>query len=497
MPQPARPVVSNTAEAVAQVAPRSVSAPQSLEPTKRGKSRVRRRRVATAAGEQLAQQDEAKRKAPSWLVSFIFHVALLLILALIPIQDLVKGPLTLVLGGGGTEGDSFELQGAELSIETEVPELEETASLETTEVSDILQEISIPDLVTAESNTPADISVDVIPFGIREGLSGRTGPLRDALLSKFGGSAETEEAVELGLQWLAKQQKSDGSWSLQGPYSDGGSSENKTAATAMALNAFLGAGYTHKEGKYRSNVDLGMKYLIRRQNSEGFFSHREPSRQQMYAQAIASITVIEAFGMTGDESLRSPAMKAIAFAEWSQSPKKGWRYNPREDSDLSVTGWFLMALQTARMAGLPVDNEKLSSISEFLDSVAFEDDTRYAYNDFEAPSLSMTAEGLLCRIYLGWTRTDPALLAAIKDDLLPRRPALGDPEYSVYYWYYATQVMHHVGGTLWDRWNEAMKATIPSMQEKAGKGGSGWTPRCWPTPAPGHQTGSNPCPLRG
>ncbi|MEM8734558.1 MAG: hypothetical protein AAGG44_10075, partial [Planctomycetota bacterium] len=47
---------------------------------------------------------------------------------------------------------------------------------------------------------------------------------------------------------------------------------------------------------------------------------------------------------------------------------------------------------------------------------------------------------------------------------------------SVYYWYYATQVMHHVGGTLGDRWNVAMKATIPARQAKAGKEAGSWSP---------------------
>jgi squalene cyclase len=44
---------------------------------------------------------------------------------------------------------------------------------------------------------------------------------------------ELEQAVERGLQWLAKQQKSDGSWSLSGPYGDGSMGENSAAATAM------------------------------------------------------------------------------------------------------------------------------------------------------------------------------------------------------------------------------------------------------------------------
>ncbi len=440
-------------------------------------------------GEHLAQQEAERRKAPSWLVSFVVHLLLLLILALIPIGQLARGPLTLFLGAAGPEGIAeFELAGPESMLEAEAPDADQLEASEQKSLAELLQ-VEVPTLEGAEAIEPITspsplatsamsevVPLENIPFGITNGLSGRSGQLKSALLSKFGGTAETEEAVELGLKWLAKQQKSNGSWSLIGPYSLGGTSENTTAATALAINAFLGAGYTHEEGKYRENVKLGLAYLTRRQDDDGFFAEREPSRQQMYAQAIATIAVTEAYGMSGDSDLRIAAQKALGFAEWSQSKLRGWRYEPREDADLSVTGWFVMALETGKMAGLTVDEKVLQNVNLFLDSVAFEEDSRYAYNDFEPPSLSMTAEGLLCRIYLGWPSTHPPLLRAIRDDLLPTAPSAEDFEYSVYYWYYATQVLHHVGGGPWNEWNESMRRVIPALQLRAGPEAGSWDP---------------------
>lgn len=440
--------------------------------------------VPRTAGENLAEQEDARRKMPSWLVSFIFHLALLLILALVPLHEFAQGPLTLLIGQGNADGDAeFELLGPD-STETVDEISEESVFEEVTPPNELLQ-VDIPKLVVAEAQPDVSVTENGvgqplinIPHGIKNGLIGRTGKLKSQLLSRFGGNSDTEDAVELGLAWLAKQQKSNGSWSLQGPYSSGGASENTTAATAMAINAFLGAGYTGESGKYRENVKLGLAYLIRRQDSDGFFSEREPSRQQMYAQAIASIAVIEAYGMSnGDPELRSAAGKAIRFAEWSQSSLSGWRYEPRVDADLSVTGWFVMAMITGKMAGLPVNEDVLQAVHKFLDSVSYEDDSRYGYSRFErTPSLSMTAEGMLCRLYLGWSRTDPALLRAVKDDFLPTKPSNADKEYSIYYWYYATQVMHHVGGRPWQEWNDAMKVVIPTMQIKNGRETGSWDP---------------------
>ncbi len=78
--------------------------------------------------------------------------------------------------------------------------------------------------------------------------------MKSALLRAYGGTAGTEDAVKLGLKWLAKQQRQDGSWSLLGPYASPGIAENKAAATGMAMLAFSELDNTHREGEYRDNV---------------------------------------------------------------------------------------------------------------------------------------------------------------------------------------------------------------------------------------------------
>ncbi len=87
-----------------------------------------------------------------------------------------------------------------------------------------------------------------------------------------------------GLGWVAKQQAKDGSWSLRGPYNDGGTQENKPAATAMALLAFSGDGHTHLEGEYKDNVAAGIKWLVAQQDATGSLAKKAQDHQQAYAQ---------------------------------------------------------------------------------------------------------------------------------------------------------------------------------------------------------------------
>ena len=86
-----------------------------------------------------------------------------------------------------------------------------------------------------------------------------------------GSSAESEQAVNLALAWLASHQFPTGGWSFdhrlgpcQGRCSNPGKALAKAVngATAMALLPLIGHGTTHQTGPYRQNVAAGLKFLI-------------------------------------------------------------------------------------------------------------------------------------------------------------------------------------------------------------------------------------------
>jgi hypothetical protein len=310
-------------------------------------------------------------------------------------------------------------------------------------------------------------------------LSGREAGSKKALMSAYGATATTESAVIAGLEWLKKHQMRDGGWSLVGPYSEGATIENRGSATAMALLAFQGFGTTHKSSQgqtpdFHEAVDRGWNYLLKLQDKDGLFIHDGGHNHRLYAQAQCTIAICEIYGMTKDPKFKKPAQLALDYAHKSQSPDLGgWRYEPRIDSDLSVTGWFVMALQSGLMAGLEVQSPNLALTNQFLDRVALEGGTRYAYQPGGEMRLSMTAEGLLCRQYLGWKHDDPRLRAGI--DFLLANPISYSDDPNVYYWYYATQACHHMDGEDWNRWNQAMRQAIPAAQTKTGTERGSWS----------------------
>ena len=93
----------------------------------------------------------------------------------------------------------------------------------------------------------------------------------------------------------------------------------------------------------------------------------------------------------------------------------------------------------------------------------------YGYHDARARGEATTAIGLLCRMYLGWKKDNPALQRGVQ--LLSRRgPSAGN----MYYNYYATQVMRHWEGEEWKNWNRQMRDQLIHAQAKQGHEEGSW-----------------------
>ncbi len=433
--------------------------------------------------------DKVNRAAtvPSWLVSMVLHLVLLLILALIT-TPVGSGISRVLLTMGQSERQS-PVELAEFSIDP-ADQMTESDSIEDAPIevdmdslmSEVMMDVPVPMAIPGQSES-GDVSTQLnIAAGAAESIAemkpmfgGRSGAMRKALLAMFGGTQQTEDAVKLGLEWLKAQQQKNGSWSLRGPYGDGGTSENNTAATAMALLAYMGAGNTHPSGDYPDEVRRGIKWLVGQQDRRGFMAKSARDHEQMYAQAQAMIAICELYAMTGDSWLRAPAQLAIDFAVETQSPEGGWRYEPGFDSDTSVTGWFVMGLKSGVSAGLDVPQKTFYRIEDYLDSVQSYDGAAYGYQRRRDATPAMTAEGLLCRQYLGWRRNVPAMAVGL--ETLVEGHMLSTRDRDVYYWYYATQALHHYGGPLWTQWNDVMKVELPASQVKSGREKGSWSPQ--------------------
>jgi len=314
-----------------------------------------------------------------------------------------------------------------------------------------------------------------------------TGTGRGSGIGGQGGSEKTEQAVSQGLAWLSRQQRPDGHWELHQGYPDAGQIRTSTGATALALLTFLGAGHTHRDGPYKEKGGKGLRWLVGIQKKNGplkgdFYDlDREGDAASFYSHGQATIALCEAYALTRDNEFLQPTLDGLAYICEAQHPVTGgWKYRRQSEGDLSVFGWQVMALQTARMAGLDVPSGVLERAAQFLDLVQEQQGARYRYEPNEQKSFTpaMTAEGLLCRQYLGWPRDHPALRSGVKYLLEPENlPDWTSSRRNIYHWYYAAQVLHNLQGSDWETWNSAVRDELVKNQAKGGgKTGGSWNP---------------------
>lgn len=304
------------------------------------------------------------------------------------------------------------------------------------------------------------------PFAGRQGLS------RAKLVRREGGSVESEKAVELGLDWIVRHQRPNGSWSLnfhsECKRGDGcpaqTAMESDTAATGLALLPLLGAGHIHTvKSRHQDSIRRGLEALIRHQQGNGDLYVGGGGIAYLYSHAIASMALCEAYGLSKDPKLKKAAQKAINFIANSQSPEGGgWRYFPGQPGDTSVFGWNIFALRSGAMAGLNIPRRAIKGCKTYLDlCAADEQGTTYAYQPGRGATASMTAEGLVSRQLLGWARNYPPLIKGAGHVAVDLDQ---NPERNIYYWYYATQLLHNMKNEDWERWNLQVRERLISAQ---------------------------------
>ncbi len=334
----------------------------------------------------------------------------------------------------------------------------------------------------------------------RGSFGGRlTSESKQALMEIYGGTPESEAAVLAGLRWLAAHQAEDGHWSMEAYKGESDCDckieaeaevpTNNTAATAFGLLPFLGAGITPQRAPdkpeelatFKETVRKGLHYLVANQKTTNTYTNGDLGGG-MYAHALGTIALCEAYGLTKHDHLKVPAQKAVRYLMQAQHVQTGgWGYGPRREGDTSVLGWVFLAIRSGQLAGIPFEQAVLDRAGRFLNSTAAGPEphllSRYAYKPEGKGTLALTAAGLLSRQYLGWQHTRAELAEGCNYLMTSLPPESGAALGPSYYYYYATQVLHHMEGKNWDLWNHRIREHLIKQQEQSGHKAGSWSPQ--------------------
>jgi prenyltransferase beta subunit len=284
--------------------------------------------------------------------------------------------------------------------------------------------------------------------------------------------------VDAALAWLARHQDADGSWDYK-KYGGGGKiwdSGSREGITAVALLAFLGAGHTEKIGRYKNNVRATVKWLMSKQRADGGWGVHRKQEYEVYEAALSTLALSESYAMARNAQVGAAAQKGVDHLVSKQEADGSWPHRPWKST--SSMGWFVMALKSAKVAGLKVPNQAFANALKYLESIAEKDADGYYGKVPYAPNKnyfchkgeSMTAVGMVCFLFLGAgneTHKQASMLAEQPPQWTPGLGLNGPPQ-NFYHWYYATLGLFQCGGDPWKVWNQGLKSALLPSQCKGG-----------------------------
>jgi hypothetical protein len=287
-----------------------------------------------------------------------------------------------------------------------------------------------------------------------------------------------DESVDKALTYLATQQAENGSF--PGQYGQ------TTAVAALAGMAFLSKGYTPGLGPFGENINRSIDFVlsneqIRDGKPSGYLLHS--AQGKMYAHCISTLFLSEVSGMLDPErqarvdDVLPRSLSLILTAQ--RVPKDarfagGWRYEPQSrDADLSLTGWAIMALRSARLNGAPIPNEAISDAVEFVvrcQPAGAAGERGFSYQPSQGGKPAMTGVGILCLMLCG--HQDDKMLPKAGDFLLESNlNRTWGGSHFFYGIYYCSQASFQLGGKYWDTWAAGMYENALQHQQQSGSWG--------------------------
>ncbi len=277
-----------------------------------------------------------------------------------------------------------------------------------------------------------------------------------------------DEAVDRGLDFLARSQQADGSI--------GG---NTPAITSLAIMAFLARGQAPGLPPHGDVINRGVDYILSMPSANGSLMG---NGGQMYSHNISALMLSEVSGMVEPErqsridAVLPLATRLILAAQDVRKPEAqegGWRYQPGSaDSDISHSGWALMALRSARNNGAPIPGEAIERAVKFILRCRTQDGG-FAYQPGGGAGVARTGIGLLCLELAGRHRDDVTLKAG---QYIAERFTKGNPfqgEHKYYALYYSANGMFQLGGQEWEAFAPTLYDTILKLQTADGSWSTG------------------------
>lgn len=300
---------------------------------------------------------------------------------------------------------------------------------------------------------------------------------------------EAQKAIDRGLEYLVQHQHDDGGFGDRQQY------YGNIAITSLAGLALMAAGHQPGRGRHGKAVKSALQYVLDHEDRSqpGFlYIPNTQAHGPMYSHGFATLFLAEAHGMVQDKALgkqlRDTLVRAVRLIESTQNSQGGWRYDPRpKDADISVTICQIMALRSARNAGIFVRKSTVDACIKYVKQCQIlrggENDGGFQYSTAGGPvAFARTAAGVAA-LYSAGVYEGKEVERGLKYLLRNKNNAQNPhfrfamrrdlPDIHYYYGhYYAAQVMWTAGGKYWSEWYPFIRDELLERAGSSGKDGA-------------------------
>jgi hypothetical protein len=285
-----------------------------------------------------------------------------------------------------------------------------------------------------------------------------------------GVTKEIQDAVDRGLEWLARNQGNEGAWRNSGGYGS-----YPAAMTGLAGMALIAGGNTPTRGRYYDNVRRAVSFL--RKNADGgtgVISVASEEGRSMYGHGFATLFLASVYGMEEDvreqERLKRVLDKAVVLIANAQSSAGGWIYTPEASSDEgSVTVTQIQALRACRMAGIVVDKKTIDRAVEYIKKCQNADGSiRYSLHSGNDGRPAITAAGVAVLYNAGVYDDQPFVDKAVQYCKRAIQVTVDNTGHHYYTHLYWSQALYQRGGQDWADYYTKKSAWMLRQQKKDG-----------------------------
>lgn len=310
---------------------------------------------------------------------------------------------------------------------------------------------------------------------------------------------QVDTGIDRGLAWLATQQASNGAFRSR--------EVGQPGVTSLCVMAFLSRGHLPGEGPYGQSLERAIRYVVKSQRKNGLLARVGPDgpivRQSSiqhevgvatsYNHAIAGLMLSEVYAMTGDDTDEANLRQAIERAvettlthqRWPK-PRSvdngGWRYQHAfrgVEADLSIAGWNLKFLRSAKNAGFDVPDQAIEAAVGYVLRCF---NKQYGTFEYEVSSddrrtRAMAGVGILALAHSSKHNRPEAVAAAdfVLQNGFERYNDIARFTYHHHYSdryhygvFYCSQAMYQMGGRHWEKFYPRTAGTLLANQQRDG-----------------------------